>query len=84
VVTLAPDRTHPYEAAEWRDALVIVDRGEIELEGLSGGRWHFRQGDVLWFTGLPLRTLRNPGREPAVLIALTRRGADGTSRGDRG
>jgi hypothetical protein len=80
---LAPDRAHAYRAADWRDALVIVEQGEIELEGLGGGRWHFRRGDVLWFTGLPLRALHNPGPEPAVLVALSRRHVAGNGRAAR-
>jgi hypothetical protein len=30
------------------------------------------QGDVLWLTGLPLRALRNPGPDAAVLVAISR------------
>jgi len=28
---------------------------------------------MLWLTGMPLRALRNPGAEPAVLVAISRR-----------
>jgi hypothetical protein len=72
-VTVDPDR--PFREVEWADALVLVERGEIELEGVSGARWRFRRGDVLWLSGLPLRALRSSGREPAVLVAVSRRGA---------
>ena len=72
VVAVAPGGTRPYEAAEWRDALVVVERGEIELETVRDGTRRYVSGDVLWLTGLPLRALRNRGREPAVLVAVSR------------
>jgi quercetin dioxygenase-like cupin family protein len=73
-VTVAPGAEHPYDPAEWRDALVVVERGEIELECGAGHLARFRTGDILWLTGLPLRVLRNDGPEPAVLVAVSRRG----------
>jgi hypothetical protein len=73
-VTVAPGDERAYDPAEWGDALVVVERGEIELEGASGTRVRFCCGDVLWLSGLPLRALRNCGREPAVLVAVARRG----------
>lgn len=74
VVIVAPGGTRPFHEDEWSDALIIVDSGEIELEGLSGRRYIFGQGDVLWLVGLPLRALHNRGNEPAVLVAVARRG----------
>jgi hypothetical protein len=72
-VVLDPGDRRPYEPAEWDDALVIVKRGEIDVECRAGGRMRFVAGDVLWFTGLPLRSLHNPGLDPAVLVAVSRR-----------
>lgn len=72
VVTLAPSSVRHYRAAEWRDALVIVARGQIELETLRGHRTRFRTGDILWLTGLPLGALRNPCSQPATLLAVSR------------
>jgi hypothetical protein len=72
-VVVDPGDRRPYEQAEWDDALVIVKRGEIDLECRAGGRMRFIAGDMLWLTGLPLRALRNPGAEPAVLVAVSRR-----------
>jgi hypothetical protein len=51
---------------------VVLARGRIELKGLSGARRTFAAGAALWLEGLPLRALRNHGREPAVMIAFTR------------
>jgi hypothetical protein len=76
VVTLAPGRARPFDQAEWRDALVVVERGEVELECLSGGRWRFPRGGVLWLVGLPLRALHNRGPEPVLLVAVSRRRGD--------
>ena len=71
-VAVAPGRARAYDEAEWRGALVVLARGRIELEGLSGARRTFAAGAALWLEGLPLRALRNHGREPAVMIAFTR------------
>lgn len=73
VVEVAPGRTKAYDEAEWRDALVVVEHGEIELECTEGWREHFERGAVLCLDGLPLRVLRNRGHLPAVLVAVSRR-----------
>ena len=70
---LAPGGTRPYEAGEWADALVLVARGEVELECRDGGRRRFGRGEALWLSGLPLRALHNPAAEPAVVVAVSRR-----------
>jgi quercetin dioxygenase-like cupin family protein len=75
VVTITPGSTRPYDEAEWRDAIVIVERGEIEVEGRCGTRRRFRRGDILWLAGLPLRALHNHGDETALLLAIARRPA---------
>jgi hypothetical protein len=72
-VVLAPGCTRAYQEAEWRDALVAITRGGVVLECLSGACYRFRRGDLLWLTGLPLRALHNRGREPARLLAVSRR-----------
>ena len=71
-VAVAPGRTRAYDEAEWSDAVVVVARGRIELEGLSGAHRTLKRGAVLWLVGLPLRALHNHGREPAVMVAFTR------------
>jgi hypothetical protein len=62
-----------YNAEEWRDSLVALARGEIELECLSGERRCFGRGDLFWLANLPLRALHNPGDGPALLLAVSRR-----------
>jgi quercetin dioxygenase-like cupin family protein len=77
VVTIAGGATRPYDESEWRDALVIVESGELDLECSAGGRRRFRPGNVLWFTGLGLVALHCAGAEPVVLVAVSRREAAG-------
>jgi quercetin dioxygenase-like cupin family protein len=72
VVTLPPGSEQPYREADWTDCIVVVEQGEIELECNAGGRRQFQQGAILWLVGLPLRTIRNRGHEPAVLAAVSR------------
>jgi hypothetical protein len=74
VVAVASGCERAYDDGDWRDAIVVVERGEIEIESSKGSRLCFRRGDVLWLIGLPLRALHNRGRELAVLVAVTRRG----------
>ncbi|MGH2700028.1 MAG: hypothetical protein ACRDJL_12650 [Actinomycetota bacterium] len=72
-MTVAPGRPRPYDEAEWRDALVIVERGEIEVECLGGFFRRFPSGAVLWLVDLPVLAIHNRGPEPAVLVAVSRR-----------
>jgi hypothetical protein len=73
VVVVAPGEAHAYDPAEWRDALVVIERGELEVETTTGRRHRFESGATIWLTGLPLKALVNSGQEPAVLVALSRR-----------
>ena len=73
VVSIAPGSSRAYDGGEWRDALVVVERGEIELESTAGDRRTFEAGAVLFLVGLPLRALHNRAREDAVLVAVSRR-----------
>jgi quercetin dioxygenase-like cupin family protein len=72
VVELEPGGTRPYDAAEWHGALVVVERGEVELQRATGGGLRLRRGAVLCLAGLGLRALHNPGAEPTVLVAVRR------------
>ena len=73
VISVASGGSRAYDEGAWRDAIVVVERGEIELESTSGNRRTFEAGDVLWLAGLQLRALRNRGREDVVLVAISRR-----------
>lgn len=72
-VTIPPGRALPYDGADWRDAVVVVRRGRVELEGMSGRRDGFGAGSVLHLTGVPLRALHNGGPGPVELVAVSRR-----------
>jgi hypothetical protein len=72
LVAVAPGCSRAYDEAEWTDALVLVEHGQIELEGLTGSRQTFERGAVLWLVGMPLRALHNRGREPVLIIAFSR------------
>jgi hypothetical protein len=67
-----PGADRLFDEAEWRDAIVLVESGEIELDCVGGASSRLRCGAVLWLTGLPLRALRNRRPEPAVLLAVSR------------
>ena len=71
-VRIATGTRLPYVEAEWRGALVVVERGAVELECLSGASRAFPRGTVLWLVGLPLRALHNRGPDPALLSVVTR------------
>jgi hypothetical protein len=72
-LVLDPGTRRAYDEAEWHDALVVVKRGELDIECRAGGRMRFVAGDMLWLTGLPLRALKNEGLEPVVLVSVSRR-----------
>ena len=72
-IVVAPGAERPYDEAEWKDSLVVVESGRLELECDTGCRRRFGRGDMLWLIGLPLRALRNHGAVPTVLVAVSRR-----------
>ncbi|WP_344916633.1 hypothetical protein [Streptosporangium oxazolinicum] len=74
-VVVEPGDSRVHDEDEWRGAIVLLERGRIELVCSDGDQRTFLRGDVLWLDGLPVRALRNPGPEPAVLIAISRRPA---------
>lgn len=72
-VTIPAQETVPYVAADWRGALVLIERGCVDLCCVRGGRRRFTQGAILFMDGLALESLHNPGVEDVVLVALARR-----------
>ncbi len=73
VVVIPPGGTRGYRAEEWEDALVVVERGELELRGRDGARWSYERGSVLCLAELALASLHNPGQTPVLLSAISRR-----------
>ena len=78
LVLLEPGESRCSGDAEWRDALVVVEQGDVELECAAGGRRRFSGGAVLWLEGIDLRVLHNVGAGPVVLLAVSRRRAEPT------
>jgi hypothetical protein len=79
-VVVTPGAERLFVESEWRDAIVVVESGGLELESSTGIRWRFGRGDVLWLIGLPLRALHASGRTPTVLMAVSRSGKRQTRR----
>lgn len=73
-VSIPPRQCRGYEASEWRDAIVLVRRGKVDVTCSDGTVLRFGEGDLLWLTGLPVRALCNPGEGEAVLVGIRRRG----------
>jgi hypothetical protein len=71
-VTIAADTEVAVEAADWRDAIVVVERGPLEVECVDGIRSTFTTGAMLCLDGLRMRTLSNRGPVPVQLFALSR------------
>lgn len=79
-LALAPGRVVALDERWCSDAIVTLERGELELVSSSGALRRFATGDTLWLTGLGLRELRNPGDVPAELVAVARAAASSPSR----
>lgn len=73
LIALAPGSERPFDERDWADAIVVVERGAVEVECRSGVCRTFASGDVLCLSGLPLCALRNRGHITAVLSAVSRR-----------
>jgi hypothetical protein len=72
MLTLQPRSVIDYQPADWADTLVVVERGQLEVESRTGARARFGEGAILAFAGLTLRRLRNPSSRPLVLSLLSR------------
>ena len=72
-VRVLPGTERQYDPEEWREALVVIKAGPIELETRHGVRCTFVSGNVLFLSGLGLRCMSNPGPRSAVLLAVSRR-----------
>jgi hypothetical protein len=71
-IVLAPREERAYEEAEWRDAIVGVQRGAVDLVTETGVSASFGRGDIFWLSGLPVGALRNRSAGTAVLLAVSR------------
>ena len=67
-VVLEPGTSRPSHDAEWRDALVLLVQGDVDLECAAGGPRRFPAGAGVWRAGV----VHNVGVEPVVLLAVSR------------
>lgn len=81
-LSLAPGATHATTAAEWADALVVVECGTLRVDCLAGASRTFRAGDHLALGWLPVRRLHNVGSDEMRLVAVRR--DPKSSEGERG
>ena len=72
VVELASGAEIRVDTAAWRDAIVFLESGEVELEWWAGECRRFGAGAVLCLAP-PVSVLRNCRAELARLIAISRR-----------
>jgi hypothetical protein len=71
-LVIPPGGHHAYRPSDWKEAIVMVKRGEIELECPGQPPRRFGQGDLLWLGGLGAGAIRNPGPGTAVLVAVSK------------
>lgn len=72
VVELVPEEELRVDTDLWRDSVVFLESGEIDVECHAGECRRFSTGAVLCFTPR-VRLLRNRCSESARLIAISRR-----------
>jgi hypothetical protein len=73
VVTIAVgDELGPCEAS-WRDELVSVEAGALDIVGPDNSAVHLTTGAVLFLDGVAHVALRATGDVPTVLVAIRRR-----------
>ena len=73
IVELAAGTTLRYQPSEWRDTILFVLAGEVDIECVDGERRCFKRGAALVLSPLPIRTIRNPATRPTRLLAISRR-----------
>lgn len=73
LITIPPGESLIYRATDWRDTLVVIEHGMIDLEPVHGASHRFSSGAMLCLAGIRVRAVRNPGPAPAVLLAITRK-----------
>jgi hypothetical protein len=71
VVELAPGEELRIGVVPWRDAIVFLETGEVELECSTGSSRRFTGGSVLCLVP-PVSVFRACGGDPARLIAIWR------------
>jgi hypothetical protein len=78
VLRVAPGIELEVDPGGLPDAIVVVERGELELECRSGTRRRFGCGSMIPLARLPVVSLRSVGPDPLVLVAVSRGAWRGT------
>ncbi len=72
VFRVPPERELGLEPDRLPDAIVLVERGELEVECPAGARRRFGRGSLIPIGRLPASRLRSVGPRPLVLVAVSR------------
>jgi len=80
-VTIAAGDVLPPHITCWRDAIVSIEQGEMEMIGPGGEVLRLGAGALLLLDGVEHVEVRNIGAEPLVLAAISRRESDPRSPG---
>src|SRR4051794_847073 len=73
MVTIPAGTSLDFDELAWRDAIVVLEAGALEVECVRGGRRGFDVGAMMWLAGLELKALHSTGTEAVVLTAVSRR-----------
>jgi hypothetical protein len=72
VIVIPPRGERQYDAAEWQAALVVVERGCVDLVGDRDHHLLLTPGAALALTRIHLRAIANRGATAAVLSVVSR------------
>lgn len=72
VYRAAPGRDVALDPAPPRDAIVVVERGELEIRCTEGGCRRFGRGSMIPIGHVSVAQLRSVGSRPVVLVAIAR------------
>ena len=72
VVVLPAGELTPFRADDWRGALVIVQRGSLQVRCSSGRTAAFERGNVVYLQDVPLSAM-GAADEDVVLLVVRRR-----------
>jgi len=73
LIEIGPFTQSEEDPVSWRDAIVFVRAGAIEIVCANGGRGRFRCGDILCLAPFSVRVVCNPAADPARLLVISRR-----------
>jgi hypothetical protein len=76
-VSIPAGASRPTSPAEWADAVVLVERGTLEVTCIGGASARFGAGSLLALGWLPVGRLRSPGPQEVELLAVRRRRTTG-------